>query len=177
MLKHGKFFLTILGTSTSAEASHTWRRPYAQNSRFCDLDVRNHSQTLNQNLIPARALFIDGNKQRYCSVPWTLCGQFGQGILLTYKHYELLFYMYCSVHHNILLEITNRCNCMQWILFLCLVHSTCFGRHTRPSSGVQSSTLSTATGTIIGWRRLSRLLVPEDARHWLQFVPGILGNK
>ena len=35
------------------------------------------------------------------------------------------------------IEITNRCNCMQWILFLCLVHSTCFGRHTRPSSGVQ----------------------------------------
>ena len=47
------------------------------------------------------------------------------------------FYIYCSVHHNILLEITNRCSCMQWILFLCLVHSTCFGRHTRPSSGVQ----------------------------------------
>ena len=66
-----------------------------------------------------------------------------------------------------LLEITNRCNCMQWILFLCLVHSTCFGRHTRSSSGAQSSTLSTATGTIIGWRRLSRLLVPDDARHWL----------
>ena len=35
------------------------------------------------------------------------------------------------------IEITNRCNCMQWILFLCLIHSTCFGRHTRPSSGVQ----------------------------------------
>ena len=78
-----------------------------------------------------------------------------------------LFYIYCSVHHNILLEITNRCNCTQWILFLCLVHSTCFGRHTRPSSGVQSSTVSTATGTIIGWCRLSRLLFPRDARHWL----------
>ena len=39
--------------------------------------------------------------------------------------------------YSILLEITNRCNWMQWILFLCLVHSTCFGRHTRPSSGVQ----------------------------------------
>ena len=26
-----------------------------------------------------------------------------------------------------------------------------------------STTLSTATGTIIGWRRLSRLLVPEGA--------------
>jgi len=23
------------------------------------------------------------------------------------------FYIYYSVHHNILLEITNRCNCMQ----------------------------------------------------------------
>ena len=68
---------------------------------------------------------------------------------------------------QVLLEITNRCNCMDWILFLCLVHSTCFGRHTRPSSGVQTSTVSTATGTIIGWRRLSRLLVPEGARHCL----------
>ena len=76
-----------------------------------------------------------------------------------------IFYIYCSVHHNILLEITNRCNCMQWVLFLCLVHSTCFGRHTRPSSGVQSSIVSTATGTIIGWGRLSRLLVPEGALH------------
>ena len=35
------------------------------------------------------------------------------------------------------IEITNRWNCMQWILFLCLIHSTCFGRHTGPSSGVQ----------------------------------------
>ena len=65
-------------------------------------------------------------------------------------------------------EITNRRNCTQWILFLCLVHSTCFGRHTRPSSGVQSSTASTATGTIIGWRRMLLLLVPSDARHWLR---------
>ena len=61
--------------------------------------------------------------------------------------------------------ITNRFNCTQWILFLCLVHSTCFGRHTRPSSGVQRSTVSTANGTIIGWRRLSRLLFPSGARH------------
>ena len=50
---------------------------------------------------------------------------------------SFFIYIYYSVHHNILLEITNRCNCMQWILFLCLVHSTCFGRHTRPSSGIQ----------------------------------------
>ena len=60
---------------------------------------------------------------------------------------------------------------MQSILFLCLVHSTCFGRRTRPSSGVQSLTVSTATGTIIGWRRLSRLLVPEGARHPREQVP------
>ena len=40
-------------------------------------------------------------------------------------------FIVCSI------EITNRRNCMQWILFLCLVRSTCFGRHTRPSSGVQ----------------------------------------
>ena len=25
----------------------------------------------------------------------------------------LQFYIYCSVHHNILLEITSRCNCTQ----------------------------------------------------------------
>jgi len=37
-------------------------------------------------------------------------------------------------------EITNRCNCTQWILFPYLVHSTCFGRHTRPSSGVEHCT-------------------------------------
>ena len=30
---------------------------------------------------------------------------------------------------------------------------------------IRSTTVSTATGTIIGWRRLSRLLVPEGARH------------
>ena len=34
---------------------------------------------------------------------------------------------------------------------------------------IRSTTVSTATGTIIGWRRLSRLLVPEGAR-----VPGCL---
>ena len=86
---------------------------------------------------------------------------------------SIVFYIYCSVHHNILLEITNRCNCMQWILFLCLVHSICFGWHTRPS-WVQISTVSTATGTIIGWRRLSRLLVPEGARHLLYNAPKML---
>ena len=31
---------------------------------------------------------------------------------------------------------------------------------------IRSTTVSTATGTIIGWRRLSRLLVPEDASAW-----------
>ena len=30
---------------------------------------------------------------------------------------------------------------------------------------IRSTTVSTATGTIIGWRRLSRPLVPDDARH------------
>jgi hypothetical protein len=30
---------------------------------------------------------------------------------------------------------------------------------------IRSTTVSTATGTIIGWRRLSRLLVPEGATH------------
>ena len=30
---------------------------------------------------------------------------------------------------------------------------------------IRSITVSTATGTIIGWRRLSRLLVPEGARY------------
>ena len=30
---------------------------------------------------------------------------------------------------------------------------------------IRSTTVSTATGTIIGWRRLSRLLVPEGAWH------------
>ena len=30
---------------------------------------------------------------------------------------------------------------------------------------IRSTAVSTATGTIIGWRRLSRLLVPEGAWH------------
>ena len=30
---------------------------------------------------------------------------------------------------------------------------------------IRSTTVSTATGTIIGWRRLSRLIVPEGAWH------------
>jgi len=54
----------------------TWRRHYAQNSWFCDMDVRNHSQTLNKNLVPARALLIDSYKQRNCRVPLAFCGQF-----------------------------------------------------------------------------------------------------
>ena len=51
------------------------------------------------------------------------------------------------MHHNIFYEITNRCSYMQSILFHCLFHSTCFGCFTHPSSGVQSLTVSTATGT------------------------------
>jgi hypothetical protein len=58
-------------------------------------------------------------------------------VLYSHNYQYRVFYIHCSVHHNILLEITNRCISMQWILFLCLVHSTYFGRHTRPSSGVQ----------------------------------------
>ena len=54
------------------------------------------------------------------------------------SRYQLSYPGYISQYVVwILLEITNRCNWMQWILFVCLVHSTCFGRHTRPSSGVQ----------------------------------------
>jgi hypothetical protein len=55
-------------------------------------------------------------------------------------------YVYGSVHHNIFYEITNRCSYMQSILFHCLVHSTCFGCFTHPSSGVQFITVPTATG-------------------------------
>ena len=48
-----------------------------------------------------------------------------------------LFYIYGSVHHNLFFEMTNRCSCLQSILFHCQVHSTRFGRFTHPSSGVQ----------------------------------------
>jgi len=34
--------------------------------------------------------------------------------------------------------ITNRCHNVQWSFISLQVHSTCLGRHTRPSSGVQS---------------------------------------
>ena len=48
---------------------------------------------------------------------------------------------------SIFYEITNRCSYMQSILFHCLVHSTCFGCFTHPSSGVKFLTVSTAIGT------------------------------
>jgi hypothetical protein len=53
------------------------------------------------------------------------------------QHYRLLysyssFFFTGEIWYSI--EITNRCNCMQWILFLCLVHSTCFGRHCVPGT-------------------------------------------
>ena len=58
-----------------------------------------------------------------------------------------MFFMFMVPCIIIFYEITNRCNHMQSILFQCQVHSTCFGRHTHPSSGVQCSTVSTVTGT------------------------------
>ena len=90
--------------------------------------------------------------------------EYKQFVLMSCSTHRLNVVITCSGHSDILqitlshksiwfYGITNRCNCTQWILFLCLVHSTCFGWHTRPSSGVQSSTVSTANGTIIGWRR------------------------
>ena len=57
-----------------------------------------------------------------------------------YKLCNFLFMVPCII---IFYEITNRCNYMQSILFHCQVHSTCFGRHIHPSSGVQCSTVST----------------------------------
>ena len=104
--------------------------------------------------------------------------EYKQFVLMSCSTHRLNVVITCSGHSDILqitlshksiwfYGITNRCNCTQWILFLCLVHSTCFGWHTRPSSGVQSSTVSIATGTIIGWLRLSGLLVPKDSRHWV----------
>ena len=47
--------------------------------------------------------------------------------VLKYNTPSLLFY-----------GITNRCHNVQWSFISLQVHSTCFGRHTRPSSGVQS---------------------------------------
>jgi len=47
---------------------------------------------------------------------------------------NFIFIVPCIV---IFYEITSRCDNVQWNLFLCKVHSTCFGRYTRPSSGVQ----------------------------------------
>ena len=47
-----------------------------------------------------------------------------------------VFYIYCSVHRNILWNNQQMSQCA--VKFISLqVHSTCFGRHTRPSSGVQ----------------------------------------
>ena len=47
-----------------------------------------------------------------------------------------IFYIYRSVHRNILWNNQQMQQCA--VKFISLqVHSTCFGRHTRPSSGVQ----------------------------------------
>ena len=49
---------------------------------------------------------------------------------------DLSFYIYCSVHRNILWNNQQMRQCA--VKFISLqVHSTCFGRHTCPSSGVQ----------------------------------------
>ena len=49
---------------------------------------------------------------------------------------EKVFYIYCSVHRNTLWNKQQMRQCA--VKFISLqVHSTCFGRHTRPSSGVQ----------------------------------------
>ena len=48
-----------------------------------------------------------------------------------------VFDIYCSVHRNILWNNQQMRQCA--VKFISLqVHSTCFGRYTRPSSGVQS---------------------------------------
>ena len=52
------------------------------------------------------------------------------------KYSQHVFYIYCSVHRNILWNNQQMRQCA--VKFISLqVHSTCFGRHTRPSSGVQ----------------------------------------
>ena len=48
-----------------------------------------------------------------------------------------VFYIYCSVHRNILWNNQQMRQCA--VKFISLqVHSTCFGRYTCPSSGIQS---------------------------------------
>ena len=49
--------------------------------------------------------------------------------------YVKIFIVPCMVIFH---GITNRCHNVQWSFISLQVHSTCFGRHTRPSSGVQS---------------------------------------
>ena len=76
---------------------------------------------------------------------YTVC--FAKHVEIKYNNGHLWYFIFIVPCVITFYEITNRCNCTQWILFLCLVHSTCFGLHTRPSSVVQCSTVSTATGT------------------------------
>ena len=55
---------------------------------------------------------------------------------ISFTPVEKVFYIYCSVHRNILWNNQQMRQCA--VKFISLqVHSTCFGRHTRPSSGVQ----------------------------------------
>ena len=48
--------------------------------------------------------------------------------------------------------------------FIPLLSSLCTFRAAH-TPVIRSTTVSAATGTIIGWHRLSRLLVPEGAMH------------
>ena len=68
-------------------------------------------------------------------------------IYLINKYISLSDFMFMVSCITIFYEITNRCKYMQSILLHCQFHSTCFGCHIHPSSRVQFSTVSTATGT------------------------------
>ena len=58
-------------------------------------------------------------------------------IYTMHGRFIIVFYIYCSVYHNILWNNQQMRQCA--VKFISLqVHSTCFGQHTRSSSGVQS---------------------------------------
>ena len=92
--------------------------------------------------------------------------------------YDIACSCHNAVHVAVFCDYTEKCvviNEVYWnnqqmqlyaVNFIPLLNSVYMFRAAHTPI-IRSTTVSTATGTIIGCRRLSRLLVSEGARHWL----------
>ena len=80
-------------------------------------------------------------KEQYCTPSYSsaiTCNHFFH--ILRFLHFKnnANFPKRDDQDNRLFYGITNRCHNVQWSFISLQVHSTCFGRHTRPSSGVQS---------------------------------------